>query len=104
MPLTGHGGGIWHAATDHAASTLGIRLTGYGLGPALADPTGALAERCGIGEIGASLIRPDGIVAWRSSYEVTSPAATLISALGRLLDRHDAETDVLAIGKGVTVA
>lgn len=85
--LTGQGGGIWHAAAGHAADVLGIRLVGHGLGPALADPTGTLAERYGIGETGASLIRPDGVVAWRSRYEVTEPAATLLAVLCRLLDR-----------------
>ena len=88
--LTGSGGGIWHAAADHAADVLAIRLAGHGLGPALTDPTGTLTERYGIGETGASLIRPDGVVAWRSRYEVTDPAATLLAVLGRLLDRQPA--------------
>jgi 2-polyprenyl-6-methoxyphenol hydroxylase-like FAD-dependent oxidoreductase len=98
--LTGQGGGIWHAAADHAAHALDIRLTGYGLGPALADPTGTLTERYGIGETGASLIRPDGVVAWRSGYEVTNPAATLLSVLGRLLHRPA----TVVARRGVTVA
>ncbi|HEY4458121.1 MAG TPA: FAD-dependent monooxygenase [Pseudonocardiaceae bacterium] len=102
--LTGQGGGIWHAAADHAANTLGIRLTGQGLGPALADPTGTLTERYGIGETGASLIRPDGIVAWRSCYEVTNPAATLVSVLSRLLDRRAARLATTMTRTGLTVA
>ncbi|HEY4022738.1 MAG TPA: FAD-dependent oxidoreductase [Pseudonocardiaceae bacterium] len=92
--LTGQGGGIWHAAADRAADLLAIRLTGHGLGPALADPTGTLTQRYGIGETGASLIRPDGIVAWRSGYEVTDPVATLLAVLGRLLGRRDATQDL----------
>ena len=102
--LTGQGGGIWHAAADHAANTLGIPLTGHGLGPALADPTGTLTERYGIGETGASLIRPDSIVAWRSSYEVTNPAATLVSVLGRLLDRRSGQPATVVAREGLTVA
>lgn len=86
--LTGQGGGIWHAAADHAADLLAIRLVGHGLGAALADPTGTLTQRYGIGETGASLIRPDGVVAWRSRYEVTDPAATLLAVMARLLDRQ----------------
>ena len=98
--LTGQGGGIWHAAADHAAHVLDIRLTGHGLGPTLTDPTGTLTERYGIGETGASLIRPDGIVAWRSSWEVTNPAVTLVSVLGRLLDRPA----TVVARRGLTVA
>lgn len=102
--LTGAEGGIWHAAAEHAAATLGIRLTSHGLGPALADPTGTLTERYGIGETGASLIRPDGVVAWRSGYALTSPAATLLAVLGKLLDRRGATTGAVALGTGLTVA
>ncbi|HJP78423.1 MAG TPA: FAD-dependent monooxygenase [Pseudonocardiaceae bacterium] len=98
--LTGQGGGIWHAAADHAADVLAIRLRGYGLGPALADPTGTLTERYGIGEAGASLIRPDGVVAWRTGYEVTDPAATLLSVLGRLLDRRPVTPKVAPLTVG----
>lgn len=98
--LTGQGGGIWHAAADHAAGVLAIRLRAHGLGPALADPTGTLTQRYGIGETGASLIRPDGVVAWRSTYEVTNPAATLLSVLGRLLDRHPATPKVAPLTVG----
>ena len=92
--LTGQAGGIWHAAA------LGLPLTAHGLGPALADPTGTLTERYGIGETGASLIRPDGVVAWRTSYEVTNPAATLRSVLRRLF----VQFATVAARDGLTVA
>lgn len=85
--LTGACGGIWHAAADRVAEKLALRLSGYGLGPALADPTGTLTSLYGIGETGASLIRPDGVVAWRIGYEVTDPVATLLGVLSRLLGR-----------------
>jgi 2-polyprenyl-6-methoxyphenol hydroxylase-like FAD-dependent oxidoreductase len=102
--LTGQGGGIWHAAAEHAADVLAIRLTGHGLGPALTDPTGTLTERYGIGETGASLIRPDGVVAWRSPYEVTDPAATLLAVLGRLLYRQLASPRPVPTRRGLGVA
>jgi 2-polyprenyl-6-methoxyphenol hydroxylase-like FAD-dependent oxidoreductase len=102
--LTGQGGGIWHAAAEHAADVLAIRLVGHGLGPALTDPTGTLTQRYGIGETGASLIRPDGVVAWRIPYEVTDPAATLLAVLGGLLDRQPANPRPVPTRGGLGVA
>ncbi|HEX9338707.1 MAG TPA: FAD-dependent oxidoreductase, partial [Pseudonocardiaceae bacterium] len=82
----------WRTAAEHAAGVLGIGLTSYRIGDDLVDPTGSLAERYGIGDAGASLIRPDGIVAWRSTVADTEPTATLVTALARLLDRSDVTT------------
>jgi aklavinone 12-hydroxylase len=55
--------------------------------PALADPSGKLAALYGIGERGASLVRPDGVVAWRSADLVLDPAATVRQVLDSVLDR-----------------
>lgn len=85
--ITGQEGGVWHAAAKHAAEILGIRIDTYGLGPDLTDPTGTLAERYGIGIAGASLVRPDGVVAWRCDDEPTDPATRLLAVLAHLLDR-----------------
>ncbi|RKT57401.1 2-polyprenyl-6-methoxyphenol hydroxylase-like FAD-dependent oxidoreductase [Saccharothrix australiensis] len=52
--------------------------------PELADPTGELAKRYGIGPDGASLIRPDGVIAWRTTQRPTAPAATVTSVLNRV--------------------
>lgn len=41
--------------------------------PTVTDPTDTLAKRYGIGPTGATLVRPDGVVAWRST---TSPTPT----------------------------
>lgn len=75
----------WTAAADHAANLFGIGLTSYRAG---ADITGdGLTERYGIGDHGASLIRPDGIIAWRT----TNPADQdeLATALATILDRPE---------------
>jgi aklavinone 12-hydroxylase len=53
----------------------------------LTDPSGQLAARYGIGERGASLVRPDGVVAWRSPDLVLDPVATVRQVLDSLLDR-----------------
>ncbi|WNV90507.1 hypothetical protein [Umezawaea sp. Da 62-37] len=55
--------------------------------PALTDPTGQLAAKYGIGERGASLVRPDGVVAWRSPDLVLDPAASVRQVLDVVLDR-----------------
>ncbi|HWE89858.1 MAG TPA: FAD-dependent oxidoreductase [Pseudonocardiaceae bacterium] len=89
--LTGEEGGGWQEAARHVAAVLGIPLRAYGLGLAgpdqLADPTGGLTAKYGIENGGASLVRPDGVVAWRSAHEVSDPDSTLRGVLTRLLDR-----------------
>jgi aklavinone 12-hydroxylase len=85
--LTGTEGGVWHQAATHVAERLGITVRTVGLGPGLTDPDDRLVEAYGIGHGGASLVRPDGVVAWRTDFEVADAAGTLHSVLSRLLDR-----------------
>ncbi|MEV6602614.1 aklavinone 12-hydroxylase RdmE [Kutzneria sp. NPDC051319] len=85
--LTGAEGGVWHEAAKHVADRLGIAVRTVGLGPDLTDPEDRLVEAYGIGNGGASLVRPDGVVAWRTDFEVADAAGTLQTVLSRLLDR-----------------
>jgi aklavinone 12-hydroxylase len=86
--FTGTEGGLWHQAATATARELGISVAAYGLGPDLVDPTGGEFEsRYGLAGGGASLVRPDGVVAWHTDTEPADPAATLLSVLRRLLDR-----------------
>jgi aklavinone 12-hydroxylase len=85
--LTGPEGGVWHEAAKHVADRLGIVVRTVGLGPTLTDPTDRLVEVYGIGHGGASLVRPDGVVAWRADFEVADAAGTLHTVLSRLLAR-----------------
>lgn len=55
--------------------------------PALADPTGELVRRYGIGPRGAALVRPDGVVAWRTTELPADPAARVTGVLDRVLAR-----------------
>lgn len=55
--------------------------------PVLSDPSGQLAARYGIGERGAGLVRPDGVVAWRSADLVPDPVTTVRRVLDSVLDR-----------------
>jgi 2-polyprenyl-6-methoxyphenol hydroxylase-like FAD-dependent oxidoreductase len=85
--LTGTEGGVWHEAAKHVAGRLGIVVRTVGLGPDLTDPDDRLVDVYGIGHGGASLVRPDGIVAWRTDFEVADAAGTLQTVLTKLLDR-----------------
>ena len=85
--LTGTEGGVWHQAAKHVAARLGLVVRTVGLGPGLTDPEDRLVRAYGIGHGGASLVRPDGVVAWRTDFEVADAAGTLQTVLTRLLDR-----------------
>jgi 2-polyprenyl-6-methoxyphenol hydroxylase-like FAD-dependent oxidoreductase len=85
--LTGTEGGVWHEAAKHVADRLGIAVRTVGLGPDLTDPADRLVRAYGIGHGGASLVRPDGVVAWRTDFDVVDAAGTLQTVLSRLLDR-----------------
>lgn len=85
--LTGVAGGLWHSAAHAAAERLGVPLATVGLGPELVDVADELPTRYGIGLSGASLVRPDGLVAWRCDTEPPDPARTLDQVLRTQLAR-----------------
>jgi putative polyketide hydroxylase len=55
--------------------------------PRIDDPTGQLGSRYGIGVSGASLVRLDGVVAWRCDHEADDPATTLNGVFDAVLAR-----------------
>ena len=89
VALLGHGwvllatGPGWR----QAAAGVGIPLTCHVAGEDFDDPEGLFAARYGLDSGGASLVRPDGIVAWRSRGETADAAATLSDVLARVLHR-----------------
>jgi putative polyketide hydroxylase len=85
--LAGQADAEWLAAAATVAAKLGIQLDAYGRNGNLGDPSDTLLARYGIGQGGASLIRPDGMVAWRSTDPVTQPADELHTALSAVLAR-----------------
>ncbi|SHG44049.1 aklavinone 12-hydroxylase RdmE [Streptoalloteichus hindustanus] len=85
--VTGRAGGPWHEAARHVAERLRLPLRAVGPGEELADPDDRLAGAYGIGEAGASLVRPDGVVAWRSAVGTPDPTTTLHRVLCQVLDR-----------------
>jgi putative polyketide hydroxylase len=56
----------WAAAAEKAGAALGIRLDPYVIGADLADPTGAWSGAYRVPTCGAVLVRPDGVIGWRS--------------------------------------
>ncbi|MFI7140627.1 FAD-dependent oxidoreductase [Streptomyces massasporeus] len=95
--LTGENGREWLSAAASASAGLGLKLTarrvvrgtGGGAGT-LADPDGTWSERYGgLRPEGAVLVRPDGVVAWRSQGADPggAEAAVLEAVLRGVLDR-----------------
>lgn len=81
------GSAAWADATADVAARLGVPITAHLIGdPAgLIDRDGRWAAGYGVGSTGAVLIRPDGIIAWRSAA-AGGPSA-LEQALRTVLDR-----------------
>jgi putative polyketide hydroxylase len=71
------------AAKEVAGLFAGVPFDAYCIGKDVEDPEGRFAEAFGIGASGASLVRPDGFVAWRSS----DGAADCVSALREAITR-----------------
>ena len=84
--LTGPAGTPWVQAGRRLASKLGgLVLDAYRIGGDLGDPDERFAAAYGIGASGASLVRPDGFVAWRSPAAASDPEQVLGQALRRAL-------------------
>jgi 2-polyprenyl-6-methoxyphenol hydroxylase-like FAD-dependent oxidoreductase len=78
--IAGPAGGGWRDATVAAAGEIGLPMDAYVVGgDELADPEGAFADAYGISPGGAVLVRPDGIVAWRSVDGAPAAAAAAIA-------------------------
>ncbi|MCC3766214.1 aklavinone 12-hydroxylase RdmE [Streptomyces sp. UNOC14_S4] len=85
--LTGADGGLWAEAAQEAAERLGVTVRTHTLGGEPADTVGTALARYGIGASGASLVRPDGVVAWRTTDAPDDPARALSDALTEVLAR-----------------
>ncbi len=73
----------WRAAAEAAAAALGIAVTVLRFGEdVIAEDESAFRKTYGVDRDGASLIRPDGYVAWRAVEKPADPASALIDALG----------------------
>ncbi|MEV0587125.1 FAD-dependent monooxygenase [Nonomuraea sp. NPDC050310] len=75
------------AVAKAAADRPGLRLSEHRAGPGgdVRDLTGRWATAFGTGRDGATLVRPDGFVAWRAQALPADPAAELSAALAGAL-------------------
>jgi putative polyketide hydroxylase len=84
--LTGAEGASWvNAAKNVADRFRGLTLDAYRIGTDLHDADSVFHEAYGITPSGASLLRPDGFVAWRATELAPQPEAVLHEALQRSL-------------------
>jgi putative polyketide hydroxylase len=85
--LAGADGATWCAAARTAAAELGLPLDTHRLSIDLQDPEDRWPAAYGVTARGAVLIRPDGIVTWRSRDRSSSPEEIVARALTRALGR-----------------
>jgi 2-polyprenyl-6-methoxyphenol hydroxylase-like FAD-dependent oxidoreductase len=79
--LAGPAGGAWADAVAVAGPPPGVEVAVH----VVADPAGRWPAAAGIAEDGALLVRPDGIVAWRSPTAPADPAGALTQVLTQIL-------------------
>ena len=85
--FAGPEGDAWPEAASTASSALGVTMECYRIGVDLVDRDAVALVRLGITERGASLVRPDGFVAWRSRDGDAHATDTLMDVLHRILFR-----------------
>jgi 2-polyprenyl-6-methoxyphenol hydroxylase-like FAD-dependent oxidoreductase len=84
--LAGPEGACWAAAAREAAAGFSqLPLDCWRIGAELDDVAGHFCASVGIGPRGATLVRPDGFVAWRTTDLSADPGAELRGALGAAL-------------------
>ena len=69
------------------AAALNLTLKGYCIGPELRDVDGAFARKYRVSADGTVLVRPDGIIAWRSQDASSSAKGELQAILHAILGR-----------------
>lgn len=91
--LLAHGGG-WDRAAARATRATGVMLQCLRVGVDIISPhPEAFRAAFGLGTSGASLVRPDGYVAWRATELPTDPAAILTDVLRRVASVTCAATE-----------
>jgi 2-polyprenyl-6-methoxyphenol hydroxylase-like FAD-dependent oxidoreductase len=86
--LAGAGSHNWTKAAN-ALAAAGIPLKAYRIAPDgdLSNPDGSFENNVGIGARGALLLRPDGIIGWRTRRPHAEPRARLDEVMRRLVFR-----------------
>jgi 2-polyprenyl-6-methoxyphenol hydroxylase-like FAD-dependent oxidoreductase len=88
--LAGAGGRNWTEAGNALAAAAGIPLKVHRIAPDgdLTNPDGRFEKTVGIGAQGALLLRPDGVIGWRTREPHADPRARLDEAMRRLTFRR----------------
>lgn len=89
--LVGPEGQSWREAGQHIAEQLNMPLGVHQFGAELIDVGGTFQSAYGIIPSGAVLVRPDGMIAWRSQGMRERPEQVLAQAFARLLCRESKE-------------
>jgi 2-polyprenyl-6-methoxyphenol hydroxylase-like FAD-dependent oxidoreductase len=101
--LTAGSADAWRSAARSAArSGPGIPLFVRPVGGRVVDVDGSFAAAYGLDDGGAVLVRPDGVIAWRSPVLPPVPASALAQAIATALGRRSAaglSTPATHIGK-----
>ncbi|HEU4627386.1 MAG TPA: FAD-dependent monooxygenase [Steroidobacteraceae bacterium] len=85
--LAGSGGQAWERAAATVAPELRIDLHAVRVEPTDSSAQSRLREAYGVDEQGAVLIRPDGIIGWRSASGTADATGALRAAVERVLCR-----------------
>jgi aklavinone 12-hydroxylase len=85
--LTDVDGAEWIDAAAKAGDRLGVKVAVHQIGSGLKDPDNVWHTRYGLEAGGATLVRPDAVIAWRSKTAVANPAHELDEALTAILAR-----------------
>jgi hypothetical protein len=86
--LAGAGGHSWMEAAQ-ALAAAGIPLKAHGIAPEgdLANPDGRFEKTAAIGPQGALLLRPDGVIGWRTAGSHPDPCTKLEDVMKQLTFR-----------------
>ncbi|WP_225878602.1 MFS transporter [Spongiactinospora rosea] len=85
--VMGAAGGFWTGVAGEVGARLGVTVRTHAIGGELSDADGEFPARYGIRASGATLVRPDGVVAWRTAGAPDDPAKALAGALTAVLAR-----------------
>ncbi|WP_433579984.1 FAD-dependent oxidoreductase [Nocardia brasiliensis] len=83
--LAATGGGAWSTAAETAAEAMALDLRAHHIGAEFDDLDARFPAAYGLSETGATLVRPDGFVAWRAPELPEHPDHALQQALTLLL-------------------
>jgi putative polyketide hydroxylase len=85
--LTGAQGQRWRDSAARITPQLGLTLDVYSIGVDVIDVEGRFSSAYGVTATGATLVRPDGFIAWRARGTGEQPEQELERVLRRVLGR-----------------